>query len=149
MRFRLLVLLISGLLLGSCSSDKLSAADVLTAGFAELRASANSVIGDSVRREKFLKATNALETELRSFDEYFRGAVGDFRTAFADYDVGQKILQQMSDDYFKRQTEARSRFVDAHVAMASSVTVDEWKELSKKEISLLKDFRSASIRSLQ
>ncbi len=149
MRFRLLVLLISGLLLGSCSSDKLSAADVITAGFADLRVTANSVIGDSVRREKFLKASDTLEAELRSFDEYFGGVVGKFRTAFAEYDAGQDSLGRISDEYSARQKEARTRFVDAHVAMASSVTADEWKVLSKKEIKLLKDIRSASIRSLQ
>ncbi|HEX9852388.1 MAG TPA: hypothetical protein VGA68_05215 [Woeseiaceae bacterium] len=149
MRFGLLVLLISGFLLGSCSSDKLSAADVITAGFADLRFTANSAVGDSVRRDKYLKASLALEAELRSFDEYFAGAVGTFRTAFADYDAGQDSLRRISDEYFARQKDARTRFVDAHAAMAASVTVDEWKVLSRKEISLLKDIRSASVRSLQ
>ena len=143
------LVLLSAVLLGSCSSTKPSSADVITAGFAELRATANTVISDSLRQEKFLQASQQLEDELRSFEEYARGAVENFQAVFGDYDAGQDSLKRVATEFHEQQKAARDRFIAAHLAMAASVTAEEWKPLVKKEGKIFKDLRDAAARSVQ
>jgi hypothetical protein len=143
------LILLSAVLLGSCSSTKPSSADVISAGFAELRATANTAISDSLRREKYLQASQRLETELRTFEEYARDAVGNFQAVFKDYDAGQDTLKRLSTEFYGQRKMAQDRVIDAHLAMAASVTASEWKVLVKKENTIFKDLRDAAQRSVQ
>lgn len=143
------LIFLSAVLLGSCGSTKPSSADVITTGFADLRETANTVISDSLRREKYLQASQRLETELRSFEEYARGAVENFQEVFADYDAGQDSLKRLSTEFSGQRTMAQDRVIDAHLAMAASVTSGEWKVLVKEENRIFKDLRDAAERAVQ
>jgi hypothetical protein len=142
-------MLLTAALLGSCSSSKLSSADVITQGFAELRSTAESTISDSIRREKYLQGARRLENELRAYDDYAYKAVESYRKVFTDYDAGQEGLMRLSAEFREQQQKARTAFIDAHSAMAASVTADEWKALGKKESRILEDLRDAAAGSLQ
>jgi hypothetical protein len=143
------LILLSAVLLGSCSSTKPSSADVITTGFADLRATANTAISDPLRREKFLQAIQQLETELHTFEEYARDAIGNFQAVFIDYDAGQDSLQRLSTEFYSQRKMAQDRVIDAHIAMAASVTASEWKVLAKKENRIFKDLRDAAQRGVQ
>lgn len=134
---------------GSCGSNKLSTTDVITQGFADLRSTASSVVSDPLRQDKFLQATQQLESGLRSFEAYSLGAIEKFQLSFKDYDVSRETLVNLSAEFHQEQQKARAAFLDAHLAMAASVTADEWKPLAKVENRMLEDLRAAAARSTQ
>jgi len=150
MNARPTILLLCFLLLGSCSSgSKLSPTDAVTQGFAELQIMAGTVITDSVRREKYLRHSKALEVELRSFEDYAGKAIRDYRAVFIDYDADAARLKQLAANFREEQKKARGRFIDAHLGMASSVTADEWKQLSRHESKIIEDLAAAAARSVE
>lgn len=135
----------------SCSSHKpkLSTEDAITEGFVELRMEAAKVITDSVRREKYLAATTALEDGLRAFDQAASAIVSDYQKAFRDYNADKTVLNGLAAKYRAEQSKAIADFVQAHSAMAASVTADEWKPLAKQEQKLIKSVAAAAARSLE
>ena len=149
MNKRFIALLVTCLLLGSCSSDKLSPTDVITQGFSDLRTMAASVVTDSLRREKYLRNTQALEDELRAFEAYAAGVDREYRIAFSDYGADAARLRKIGSAFREEQKKARDRFIDAHLGMAASVTAEEWKALAKEESRIIEDLQAAAARSLQ
>jgi predicted transcriptional regulator of viral defense system len=138
-------------ILGSCGSNepKPSATDAMSDGFVELRMEARKTITDSVRRDKYITATQALEDALRGFDETASSLVQDYRKAFADYGTDKATLNDIAAKFRAEQSKASAQFVQAHTAMAASVTADEWKPLAKKENKLLESIKAAAARSLE
>ena len=110
---------------------------------------AQQVITDSVRREKYLAGVASLETVLREFDETSSGILTEYRAAFVDYGSDKSKLNDIAARFRAEQSQANARFIQAHLAMASSVTADEWKPLAKKEVGLLKDIKKAAAGSLE
>ncbi len=145
------VLLSSAVGLGSCGTQKPnpSTTDAIVAGFAELRLEAGSVITDSLRREKFLHHSRALEVGLRSFEQTAQGLIEQYRSAFTNYDADQNSLSRIAAEYREQYQQAGAQFVASHLAMAASVTAEEWKPLAKTENKLLKEVREAAARSLE
>ena len=111
------------LLLASCVERKISAADQLEAGFAQLRSTARSVVTDPAR--------------LRSFERDATGFVLQLRSAFTDYDTEQDRLRNLTAEFRDRQRRAQHRFVELHLTMARTVTPEEWQSLSKQEQAIL------------
>ena len=111
------------LLLASCVERKISAADQLEAGFAQLRSTARSVVTDPAR--------------LRSFERDATGFVQQLRSAFTDYDTEQDRLRNLTAEFRDRQRRAQHRFVELHLTMARTVTPEEWQSLSKQEQAIL------------
>lgn len=144
-------LLVTAMSLGSCSSHKpkLSTQDAITENFVELRMQAATVVTDSVRREKYLAATTALEDSLRAFDLAASSIVADYQMAFRDYSADKAVLNNLAAKYRAEQSKAIADFVQAHTAMAASVTADEWKPLAKQEQKLIKSVAAAAARSLE
>ena len=144
-------LLATALPLSSCGSNdpKPSAGETITGGFLELRMEAQKVITDSVRREKYLSATTALETGLNEFDQAANSIVREYQAAFRNYDVDKAALSGIAAKYRAEQSKAIADFVQAHTAMAASVTADEWKSLARKEAKLIGDIKAAAARSVE
>jgi len=144
-------IMLLALVVASCGSNdpRPSTGDVITNGFVELRMEAEKVVTDSVRREKYLAGTVSLETVLHEFDETSAKTFADYRKAFVDYDANEDALNNIAARYRAEQSQANARFIEAHLAMASSVTADEWKPLAKKEAKLLKDIKKAAAGSLE
>jgi hypothetical protein len=138
-------------LLASCGSNepRPSTGDTISNGFLELRMEAERVVTDSVRREKYLAGTVSLETVLHEFDETSSKTFADYRKAFVDYNANKDVLNNIAARYRAEQSQANARFIEAHLAMAASVTADEWKPLAKKEARLLKDIKDAASGSLE
>lgn len=144
-------LLATAMSLGSCGSHKpkLSTEDAITEEFVELRMEAEKVVTDSVRRGKYLAATTALEDGLRAFDQTAGGIIQDYQKAFADYNSDKTVLNNIAAKYRAEQSKAIADFVQAHTAMASSVTADEWKPLAKQEAKMIDSIKAAAARSLE
>lgn len=145
------VTLATAMSLGSCGSHKpkLSTEDAITEEFVELRMEAEKVITDSVRREKYLAGTTALQDGLRAFDETASGIIRDYQKAFEDYANDKAVLNNIAAKYRAEQSKAIADFVQAHTAMASSVTAEEWKPLAKQEGKLIESVKAAAARSLE
>jgi hypothetical protein len=144
-------ILLLALVVGSCGSNepKPSTGDTITNGFLELRMEAQKVITDSVRRDKYLAGTTSLETVLNEFDETSSKTFAEYRAAFVDYGTDKAKLSDIAARFRAEQSQANARFIEAHLAMASSVTADEWKALAKKEVKLLKGIKKAAAGSLE
>lgn len=145
------VVLTTATSLGSCGSNapKPSPQEVVAEGFLELRGEARKVVSDSVRREKYLTATMALEASLSEFDQVASSIIHDYQTAFADYNADKAVLSALAAKYRAEQSKAIASFVEAHTSMAASVTSDEWKPLAKQEEKLMKNLTAAARRSLE
>ena len=125
------------LLLASCVERKISAADQLEAGFAQLRSTARSEVTDPARLDTYLEHSHSLESVLRSFERDATGFVQQLRSAFTDYDTEQDRLRNLTAEFHDRQRRAQHRFVELHLAMARTVTPEEWQSLSKQEQAIL------------
>ena len=121
------------LLLTSCNWPKPATEDVLQAGFADLRTTAQTVIGDPARRDVFLDYSRAMESDLLAFEHYAAGFVDEYRHAFTDYAADRRTLAELSAGFRERQRAMQERFVQLHLAMAGAVTPEEWKPLSRRE----------------
>jgi hypothetical protein len=139
------------LVVGSCGSNepRPSTGDTITDGFLELRVEAQRVITDSVRRDKYLAGTESLETVFHEFDETSSKIFTEYRSAFVDFGTDKSKLNDIAARFRAEESQATARFIEAHLAMASSVTANEWKALAKKEVKLLKDIKKAASRSLE
>jgi len=125
------------LLLASCLERKISAADRLEAGFAQLRSTARSVVMDPARLDTYLEHSHALESVLQSFERDATDFVEQLRSAFTDYGTEQDRLRNLTAQFRDRQRRAQQRFVELHLAMARTVTPEEWQSLSKQEQAIL------------
>lgn len=135
--FSLLIGLLLGLLTASCSQPQPAAADILRSGFSELRSSAEAVIADDYRRETYLELSRQLESELLAFDDYATGFIDGYRESFTDHAVSQSILRERSEAFRTRQRTMQNRFVGLHLAMAATVTTQEWQLLSQHEAKII------------
>lgn len=126
-----------GLLLGSCSLLETGSPVTLAEGFAELRETAQVVIAEPGRRDHFIAHCQALEAELLDFERYATDFAVDYRRAFTDYDTDQDELHRLSTAFRERQRVSQQRFVVLHLAMAESVTDQEWRSLRKVEAKIV------------
>lgn len=131
--FSLLVTLGCCVLLASCNWPKPAKRDVLQAGFADLRATAETVIADPARRELYLQRCQAMESDLLAFEHYAAEYVKGYRQAFTDYATDQDTLAEWSTAFREQQEIMQTRFVQLHLAMADGVTAEEWQPLAAKE----------------
>jgi hypothetical protein len=121
------------LFFASCIDWKVNKVDELDAGFLKLRSVARSVVTDPARLDAYLDYSRSLESELQSFRGGATDFVDRFRGAFTDYDTEQDRLRNLTAEFRERQQQAQDRFVELHLAMAHTVTPEEWASLSKQE----------------
>lgn len=124
------------LFFASCIDWKASKVDELDAGFLKLRSVARSVVTDPARLDAYLDYSRSLESELQSFRGGATDFVDRFQGAFTDYDTEQDRLRKLTAEFRERQQQAQDRFVELHLAMAHTVTPEEWASLSKQELEL-------------
>ena len=141
---RLFVLPAISLLLASCGFMKPSTADVLRAGFADLRATAQGVIADPARMDTYLQYSESLESELMDFERYAADFIVDYRLAFTDHGTGQAKLRTLSAAFRQRQSEMQDRWVELHLAMAATLTAEEWQPLSNGEARIIESLLEAT-----
>lgn len=134
------------LLLGSCTFLGLGQGPTLAEGFADLRETAQSVIAEPARRDRFLAHCEALESELVEFQGYATEFAAGYRRAFTDHDVSQDELRRLSAAFRERQRASQQRFVELHLAMAGSVTEREWQTLRKQEARIIESLLNAATR---
>lgn len=139
----LFLCLAAGLFVTSCNTLRPSTRDILRTSFTELRATAVAVIGDALRRELYLDHCRRLEAELLDFETYATGFVEEYRLAFTDYGTGQAELEALSEAFRQRQHAMQDRFVELHLAMAGTLTPEEWRPLSKQEARILESLMQA------
>jgi len=142
--FSLLVTLACCVLLTSCNRLKPATGDVLQAGFADLRSTAQNVIVDPARREVYLEHCQALESDLMAFERYAAGFIDGYRQAFTDYAVDQRALAELSAAFREQQQVMQTRFVELHLAMAGAVTPQEWQPLAAKETRIVESLLQAA-----
>ncbi|MGD8358050.1 MAG: hypothetical protein PVG42_08335 [Lysobacterales bacterium] len=133
-----------GILLASCRTAQPTGADILQSGFSDLRATAQSVIAEPSRRETYLRISSQLQSDLVSYQDFVVGFVERYREAFTDYRVDQTSLERLGNEFRVRQTAVQDRFVELHLAMAATVTPDEWKVLSRKEAIIIESLFKAA-----
>ena len=121
------------LFFASCIDWKVNKVDELDAGFLKLRSVARSVVTDPARLDTYLDYSLSLESELQSFRGGATDFVDRFRGAFTNYDAEQDRLRKLTAEFRERQQQAQDRFVELHLAMAHTVTPEEWESLSKQE----------------
>lgn len=129
----------------SCMPVRPTTADILESGFADLRALADSVITDEVRRETYRNLSLELESDLLAFDEYAAGYGDGYRTAFIDYTVGPEELRERSETFRGHQRTMQDRFVALHLAMAGAVTAEEWQALSPQEAKIIESLLDTTV----
>jgi len=135
--FSLLIGLLLGLLTAACSQPQPAAADILRSGFSELRSSAKAVIADPDRRETYTELSLQLESELLAFEDYAAGFIDDYRESFTNHTVSENMLRERSEAFRARQRAMQDRFVDLHLAMAATVTAQEWQLLAQGEARII------------
>ena len=139
-----LILLALSLVLGSCGSTKPGAPEVLHTGFDKLRATAQANIADSERRDTYLRLAVNMQVELLAFEKYAAGYVEEYRRAFTDHATDAEALRQLTSEFRARQRKTQDRFVELHLAMADSVTEQEWPALSKQETAMVEQLLKAA-----
>lgn len=141
---RLALLFGLGLLLACCGATKPSAGESLQRGFADLRTTAATTIADAERREAYLDLVGRMESELIAFEAYASEFIDEYRRAFTDHAVDQATVERLATTFRARQRDAQVRFVDLHLAMARSVSEDEWAVLSQQETAIVKRLLSGT-----
>ena len=132
------------LLLTACNWPKPATGEVLQAGFADLRATAETVIGDPGRRGIYLEHCRAMESELMAFERHASGFVDGYRRAFTDYAADRHALAELSVSFRERQQATQTRFVELHLAMAAVVTPEEWQPLAQQESKIFESLLKAA-----
>jgi hypothetical protein len=141
---RFIILSATALLLASCGFFKTSTTDILRTGFADLQVTARGVIADPARRDKYLQYSESLESELLEFERYAADFIDDYRLAFKDHGTQQAELRTLSAAFRERQREMQDRWVELHLAMAATVTAEEWQPLSKIEARIIESLLAAT-----
>ncbi len=136
------------LILGSCATEP-SPPEVLGGQFDELRALAGNVITDDDRREAYVRQTRDLENEIENFGRYTGDFLAEYQSAFTDHSVGEARLTELTGEFRERQRSSQERFVDLHMAMASTLTEEEFARLARRERKLVEALRDAAAESLQ
>jgi len=130
----------------SCHILKPAPESILRRGFADLNAKAETVISDRARRESYLQYSRQMEAEFLDFEAHVAGFVRDYRRAFTDYDIGEQELTGVVEDFRDRQRSAQDRFVELHLAMAATVTAEEWPPLSRQEAKIIESLLDNAMR---
>ena len=141
-----LATLVMGLFLGSCSYLGFGSEESLPDGFARLRDTAQSVIADADRRDRFLAHSRALESELLDFEQYATEFAARYRETFTDHDASQEDLRRLGAAFRDRQRASQDRFVELHLAMAAAVTEREWEVLGKQEAKIVESLLHVGTR---
>ena len=128
----------------SCMPVRPTTADILESGYAELRGLADSVISDESRRKTYQDLSRELESDLLAFNEYAAEFAGSYRAAFTDYAVGPDELRERSEVFRQHQRAMQDRFVEFHLAMAGTVTAEEWQALSPREAKIIESLLNAT-----
>jgi hypothetical protein len=111
---------------------------------AGLQVTARGVIADPARRDKYLQYSESLESELLAFERYAADFIDDYRLAFKDHGTQQAELRTLSAAFRERQREMQDRWVELHLAMAATVTAEEWQPLSKIEARIIESLLAAT-----
>lgn len=135
------------LLLASCGFMKSSTANVLREAFADLRSTAQGVIADPNRRDRYLQFSESLESELMAFERYAANFVDDYRLAFTNHGADQAELRKLSATFRDQQREMQDRWVELHLAMAATLTAEEWQPLSISEARIVEGLLNATTGS--
>ena len=140
-------MLAAALFLGSstCTQIPPTTADILRSGFTELRVTARAVIADRQRRDVYLQLSYEMESELQAFDDYTAAFMPEYRAAFTDYAVEARELRERGEAFRQRQRAMQDRFVELHLAMASTTTPPEWQSLSRQEAKIIESLLNAAI----
>ena len=85
-----------------------------------------------------------MQSDLVSYQDFVIGFVERYREAFTDYRVDETSLERLGNELRARQTAVQDRFVELHLAMAATVTPDEWKVLSRKEANIIESLFKAA-----
>ena len=134
--------------LGFCVTQP-SAQEVLGGQFDELRTLAGNVITDADRRDAYVRQARDLENEIENFGRYTGDFLAEYQSAFTDHSVGEARLTELTGEFRERQRSSQQRFVDLHMAMASTLTEEEFAGLARRERKLVEALRDAAAESLQ
>ncbi len=125
--------------LAACGGkESLAPEEMQARAFADFRAKIEAVVVDPTRREAILAQMTTLEAEFDALKATVEQRRTELRQLYLDYDATRAQLEEVLTTHHARVRRARKAVGDAHLALISTTTEEEWAVLDEADTEAMK-----------